>query len=226
MTTVADMIIDVDAILLDFDGPICSVFAGYPAPQVADDLRLFLGTIGILDTDAIGAATDPLEILRWVAATYPSAALDVDGVLCAAERNAVATASPTAHAHDAIVAARRTGRLVAIVSNNSEPAIGDYLARYSLASQVAFVAGRAHGAPELMKPHPDSVQRALGRLGVPASACVFVGDSVTDVAVSRLTGVRPVGYAETPDRRADLVRAGAEVVIATMRELVVALDAG
>jgi hypothetical protein len=26
-------------ILLDFDGPVCSVFADYPAPQITDELR-------------------------------------------------------------------------------------------------------------------------------------------------------------------------------------------
>ncbi len=29
---------EVGAVLLDFDGPVCSVFAGYPAPHVAAEL--------------------------------------------------------------------------------------------------------------------------------------------------------------------------------------------
>lgn len=29
---------EVGAVLLDFDGPVCSILAGYPAPQVAAEL--------------------------------------------------------------------------------------------------------------------------------------------------------------------------------------------
>lgn len=29
----------VGAVLLDFDGPVCSIFAGYPAPELVDVLR-------------------------------------------------------------------------------------------------------------------------------------------------------------------------------------------
>ena len=48
MTTADAHAADLDAILartryllIDFDGPICSIFAGLPAPQVADQLRKF-----------------------------------------------------------------------------------------------------------------------------------------------------------------------------------------
>jgi phosphoglycolate phosphatase-like HAD superfamily hydrolase len=46
----------VDAVLFDFDGPLCDVFAGFPAWQVAQQLQEMIGTQ--YDTD------DPLEILR------------------------------------------------------------------------------------------------------------------------------------------------------------------
>jgi beta-phosphoglucomutase-like phosphatase (HAD superfamily) len=224
MTDVADVLNGTDALLLDFDGPICSVFAGYPAPQVAVDLRSYLVLRGIVEIDAIADINDPLEVLRWVAAIYPSTASDVDDVLRAAERRAISTASPTPFAHDTIRAAGRTGLPVAIASNNSEEAIGDYLGIHRLTSYVASIAGRAHGAPELMKPHPDSIERAIRSLGVPPRDCVFVGDSITDIAVSHVTGIRSVGYARTPDNQAELVMAGADVVIETMHDLVVALD--
>jgi Haloacid dehalogenase-like hydrolase len=51
-----------------------------------------------------------------------------------------------------------------------------------------------------MKPHPDPVHRALDRLNVPAVECAFIGDSVTDIAVSVTTGVRSIGYAKNPRR--------------------------
>ena len=49
------------------------------------------------------------------------------------------------------------------------------------------------GRPELMKPHPDSVVRALDILDRPPPQCILIGDSVTDIDVSRATGLRSIG---------------------------------
>ncbi len=44
-------------ILLDFDGPVCSVFAGHPAAQIADDLRaLAYDQLGLLPAGAASIA--------------------------------------------------------------------------------------------------------------------------------------------------------------------------
>lgn len=49
---------DGGAVLLDFDGPVCSVFAGYPASRVAENLRVALTTRGIDVTDGLAAISD------------------------------------------------------------------------------------------------------------------------------------------------------------------------
>ena len=54
-----------------------------------------------------------------------------------------------------------------IVSNNAEPAIEAFLDHHDLRSLVHTVIGRVPGRPELMKPHPDSVLRALDILDRP-----------------------------------------------------------
>jgi phosphoglycolate phosphatase-like HAD superfamily hydrolase len=72
------------------------------------------------------------------------------------------------------------------------------------------VVGR--GRPELMKPHPDSVLRALDILDRPPAQCVLIGDSVTDIEVSRATGLRSIGYATTPIRGNELHLAGADAI--------------
>lgn len=43
MTDLATLLASVRCVLLDFDGPICSVFAGTPAAVVAERLRQHLG---------------------------------------------------------------------------------------------------------------------------------------------------------------------------------------
>jgi phosphoglycolate phosphatase len=74
------------------------------------------------------------------------------------------------------------------------------------------IIGCVPGKPELMKPHPASVLRALDLLGRPAAECVMIGDSMTDIEVSRATGLRSIGYAKTPTRGHELHLAGAEAI--------------
>ena len=59
-------------LLLDFDGPICSVFAGLPAPSVAARLRELLGSNGKPLPEAMAREDDPIEVLRY------ASALDLD----------------------------------------------------------------------------------------------------------------------------------------------------
>jgi beta-phosphoglucomutase-like phosphatase (HAD superfamily) len=99
-----------------------------------------------------------------------------------------------------------------IVSNNAEPAIEAFLDHHDLRHLIHAVIGRVPGRPELMKPHPDSVLRALDILDRPPAQCVLIGDSVTGIEVSRATGLRSIGYAKTPTRGNELHLAGADAI--------------
>jgi phosphoglycolate phosphatase len=67
-----------------------------------------------------------------------------------------------------------------------------------------------------MKPHPEMVHRALTTLGIRPHQTLLIGDSVTDIEVCRLVGVRSVGYAKTPFRGDELRGAGADVIVDDM----------
>jgi hypothetical protein len=54
-------------LLLDFDGPICSIFAGTPAPAIAEQLRRKLQAAGITLPPDAEAEDDPLEVFRATA---------------------------------------------------------------------------------------------------------------------------------------------------------------
>ena len=47
-------------LLLDFDGPVCSIFAGLPAPTVADQLRKLF--IAERLSDRVKKTPDPIEV--------------------------------------------------------------------------------------------------------------------------------------------------------------------
>lgn len=199
------------AVLFDFDGPICSLFAGKPASGVAAALQSLLPTNGGAWPSNLDAG-DPLDVLRRAAQLGPDVAVRVERALRDAEVDAATVAEPTAGGHDSLRACVASGRLCAVVTNNSPEAATAYLARYSLLPVAASVQGRAPADPERMKPSPDVVLRALADLGIDAGDAVVIGDSVTDVDAAHAVGAGCIGYANRPHKLRSLAHADALVV--------------
>ncbi|GIJ22000.1 HAD family hydrolase [Micromonospora lutea] len=211
---------DVDALLLDFDGPVCSIFAGYPAPQVAAELVDVLRRHGVDVPPELASEPDPLEVLRRTgAAGDQDLTRTIEDALCAAERRAVETAEPTPYGREVIVGARQAGMPVAVVSNNSASAVSTYLAAHRLAAYVSPLVGRAYADPGRMKPNPAPILQAVRALGEPAARCVLIGDSLSDIDGARAAGVRVVGYANRPAKVETFRAAEADVVITGMDEI-------
>lgn len=212
-------------VLLDFDGPVCVVFAGTPAPNVARELRLALSAKGIplpgeaLDTD------DPLEVFRVTARHHPEADEVANRELTRLEFQAIISARPTEGAADLIATARRTGRTVTIVTNNSGDAAMYYLDTHGLHQHGVRVVGRDDADPERMKPSPYRVREAVSMAGAEGEECAFIGDSTSDVLAGRLAGVAVIGFANKPHKVSTLTRAGADAVTTRLSEISAALRA-
>lgn len=205
-------------LLLDFDGPICSIFAGYPAPQVARHLVSVLQAEDVELPAIVAGESDPLEVLRWTGANCPRPlVVAVEEALCAAELRAVATASPTPYGHEVIRAAWRSGVPTAIVSNNSAGAITAYLVIHQLAECVAAVIGRNFADPSAMKPNPVPILSAVRALNAEPNDCILVGDSLSDIEGAAAAGVRAIGYANRPWKIAAF--GAADVVVTSMSEV-------
>ena len=69
------------------------------------------------------------------------------------------------------------------------------------------------------KPHPEPVERALDLLGATRERSLFVGDSPHDVESGRAAGVTTVGVSWGAFTRQEMERAGADVVIDRVEEL-------
>lgn len=206
----------VQGILLDFDGPVCKLFAGYPATVIADELRDYLINEGAVLDDSVKGTSDPLALVRWTASHEPELLEPLERREVLAERSAAETATPTEHVREVIGLAIESGRQVAIVSNNSRDAIDRFLEVHGLSSEVTSIASRVTGHPELMKPNAMPVIRAAKSLGVPTEACVLVGDSVSDITAARNAGSRCIGYAKNLARGNQLDASGADTVIPSM----------
>jgi phosphoglycolate phosphatase len=212
-----------EAVLFDFDGPICSVFDGYPAPQIAEELRELAIKSRQDLPPALEKATGPHELLLAAAGDPPLAA-ELERALQASELRAVETALPTPGAAECLAACREHGKRVAIVSNNYAEAVRDYLTRTGLTELVLHVEGRDASDPTLMKPSPHLIERAAEALGIRIPGCVFIGDQTSDMEAGRLAGCRTIGYANKPGKTAALALAGADVVAETMTQVAAAID--
>lgn len=204
-------------ILFDFDGPVCDVFAGHPAPGVARELAAALAQIDAAAGEKALETDDPMEVLRLAPGAGEDAVCRIEEALTAAEVSAVKVAgAPVPGAIESLRAAHTSGRKVAIVSNNSAACVREFLALHDLDRFVDQVVGRYPNRPDLMKPSPFSLERAAKELGVRASTCTLIGDSTTDIEAAARAGSMAIGFANKPGKGASLAEAGAGAIITTM----------
>ncbi|MFC5818311.1 HAD family hydrolase [Nonomuraea harbinensis] len=217
--TPAQVLREADAVLLDFDGPVCSIFAGLPASVVASRLKELLIREGVRLPKDVEALDDPLKVLRRTADIAPELVDKVETALMANEVEAATCAEITPGVREFLAACAVAGKPVAIVSNNSEPAIETFLALADLGEWVTAVSGRPIGEPEQMKPHPQSTLRACKALGVEPAQAVLIGDSGFDMHAAHNAGTRSIAYANDPGKAESLTQAGADAVTDNMAEL-------
>ncbi|BCY05405.1 HAD family hydrolase [Actinoplanes sp. L3-i22] len=221
--TLTDLVANAGCLLIDFDGPICSVFAGYPARTIAEEMRILAQERGGAELAPVFADLpfDPLDILVAVAAVAEDSLIrEVSDACRDAEVKAIASATPTPGAADVLRAAHAAGRSVAIVSNNSSAAIEAYLHQHDLLRYVAGIAARFDGMdPRLLKPDPFLVEQGPAAARASRDAAIFIGDSVTDIEAGQAACIPTVGYANKPGKDQRLTDAGADVVIGSMQAI-------
>jgi phosphoglycolate phosphatase-like HAD superfamily hydrolase len=210
-------------LLLDFDGPVCSIFAGIGAGNVARQLRDTLTTARFDLPDAALHTDDPLEIFRQAASVSTDAAMTAQQLLTAFETRAVPTAEPTRGSADLIVTATQTGCTVTIVSNNSGAAIAAYLADHRLTGYFRSIVARDDHDPDRMKPDPYRVRAAVGILDADNADCALIGDTTADVFAGLLAGVPVIGYANKPGKAQALAEVQAAAITDDLSDITHAL---
>ena len=209
-------------LLLDFDGPICSVYSGLPASTVAEKLRKLLP--GKLPK-AIVSTLDPIEVFIYSATVSDEIAARVEAEMADLEVAAVARAEPTPYAHEVIASARESGRTIAVVSNNSSRSVSAYLDRHDLNGGVHLVAARVSHDPALLKPNPHLIVEAVRSLDADPASATLVGDSFTDIEAAHSAGVASIGYANQSGKRDRMRQLRAGAVINNMADLALSLRA-
>ncbi|GAA1186964.1 HAD family hydrolase [Kitasatospora gansuensis] len=221
--SIADLLRPVRHVLLDFDGPLCSVFAGFPAPEVAERLRWGLLAQGEQAPPGGETETDPLALLRLVADARPDLAVVTDQALTGLETDAVRVGRPNEGGESLLRACARSGRSVSVVSNNAGAAITAYLVERELDRYVVGVFGRVVGDPASMKPSPRLLIDAMDARDSKPGECIFIGDAARDVEAGFAAGISTIGYANKPGKEARLAEAGAVLVVDSMQTIADAL---
>lgn len=207
-------------IFLDFDGPVCTVFGDLSAVKVAHQLWRQTGLSG--DVPPV-AHSDPVALLRLVAQDRRVDLTAVERDLRHLETTAVATAPITPGLVDALEAFATRGQSVTIVSNNSAHAVRAFLARHALCPYITAICSRERPDPDLLKPSPFLLLRAMNQLGAAAHECVIIGDSTTDLQAAEAAGTGAIAYANKADKVARFLPFTPDAIVDHMSKFVGAL---
>ncbi|MBR1456330.1 MAG: HAD family hydrolase [Oscillospiraceae bacterium] len=111
---------------------------------------------------------------------------------------------------------RAQGVRLAIISNKPDPAVQE-LAEAFFPGLLETAVGES--AAVRRKPDPDAVLAAAARMGLPARACVYVGDSEVDLETARRAGMDCISVAWGFRDEDQLLAAGAAHVAHDCAEL-------
>lgn len=216
MTTAAQIIAQKPAVLLDFDGPVCSVFGTLPDYRVADELKARIG--GRLPRE-VAASRDPFTVLSYSVGLGPIAA-DLELRLRELELEAVASAPGTPGAGDFLTYLSEAGVFTVIVSNNSHAAVGAYLRQTGLDQHVLGISARSDADPNWMKPNPVLLHEAMATLQRPADECVMIGDSLSDIQAAKTAGTMSISYANKPGKHDRMLALNPDAVVDRIEDLI------
>lgn len=204
-------------LILDFHGPVCDLPDHQDDPSAADQLRGMLRIIPV----AVAAASDPLTVLAYIAASSPDLAEPAEAELARYELNAISTAQPTGYSHDLITSAHEGHRTVTIISTWSTDAVNAYLTRVSLDGQVSQVLGRIGRTPAAEQ---DLIERALTALDADPATCAAITRSAPILDSANSHGVATIAYAPAPSGQ-NLTSSHMEATVSSLGDLVLRLRA-
>jgi HAD superfamily hydrolase (TIGR01549 family) len=224
-----ELITPVRFVLWDLDGPICRLFAGHPAHQVARDLvELVEGRgLGGLLTSEERRTQDPQIVLRGVHLRRPESDLiiELEEWLTRQELLAVPGAYPTAHA-DPLIRTWASRARFAITTNNAALAAARYIESRGLTDCFPYIYGRTRRI-DLMKPDPHYLHQALNAMGADPSASLMIGDAPSDFMAAQKARVSFLGYARNEVKLRALLAAGVrrEHIVSSLQQVLHALTA-
>ncbi len=116
------------------------------------------------------------------------------------------------------------GLKLAVLSNKPHEATREMVARLFARWRFDVAVGAKPGAP--LKPAPGAAVAVAEAMGVPAGACIYIGDTRADMLTGSGAGMFTVGVLWGFRDEAELRESGADAVIQRPEELLALVDAG
>jgi beta-phosphoglucomutase-like phosphatase (HAD superfamily) len=228
----AEVLDGVRCVMFDFDGPLCPLYEERPSDGLARTFHRILDDAG-LRSPQLSGLSDPYGMLRSLPHSFPGRMFEGDRLLRSVasvfgehltleELERVGRADPTEGAVECVKALYERGFTLAIATNNAPESVQTYLKSHGIDRMFA---GRIFGRgwdPRRMKPHPDTVERALTAVapdGITRDQCVLLGDTPGDLAAARGAGVRFIGYCRSAAKARRLTAAGTRYWVASLDRL-------
>ena len=202
------LIFDCDGTLIDSQHMICEAMrVAFSASGMAVPARAHLvRNVGLSVPQAMMAMTglSECDAVEKLSTDYRAAFTDL--------RKTAQLAEPMyPGARDAIRAlASRDGVLLGIATGKSRRGVDRFLEREGLEGVFATIM-TADDAPS--KPHPAMIEQAMDAVGAQADATVMIGDTTFDMLMARAACVAAVGVSWGYHDAAELMEAGASVVV-------------
>jgi pyrophosphatase PpaX len=204
----------VDAVLFDLDGTLVDtiplIFACYEhtlgthLPGYTPSRDVLVSNLGrslddiLFDYAKEAGAAEPAALSRTMLQTYRSF-----------QREAMARLiQPYGGMREALEGLRARGLTLGVVTSKVEWAARQCYEYYGLGEFLTVQV--FHDDTERHKPDPQPLLLAASKGGLVPERCVYVGDSIHDMAAGKAAGMRTIGVLWGPSSRDDLLRAGAD----------------
>jgi phosphoglycolate phosphatase len=213
-----------EAILFDYDGTLAILNLDFAAMR--RHLHMFTVAQGISPQELHGL--DILEMLAWAtgwlrhhspeqADRYARDAeqLIQDMEVQAAHRSGLLPGVP-----ELLVALRQEQIGVGIVTRNCDAAVRVTFPQIDTYCRAFIPRDRA----TQVKPHPAHLQAALDCLGTTSERTIMVGDGAMDIQAGKALGMFSIGVLSGNSSRAKLLAHGADLVLASVADLLQYID--
>jgi beta-phosphoglucomutase-like phosphatase (HAD superfamily) len=189
------------SVLLDFDGTICHLFARHDMSSTRASLLSLVNAAGLEAPKDL----DPFDYWSWIGAQVHGAQAarlfeEVGRIVVHAELEAVESADLIPGVEDFIDGLVEGGTPFAVVTNNSSLVVQRFAQMRMPKLRDVPVVGRDALRPDLMKPSPHSITKALALLGRGPDEAYLIGDSISDLEAATAAGCEFVAMGSTPDK--------------------------
>ena len=206
-------------IIFDFDGTL-----GDTRANIVLTMRNTLEHLGypIPDEETI-AATIGVPLEKGFEQMYPGISPD-DVALCARtyreifqKNRKVLIPSLFPQVEETLAALKEAGYILTIASSRSYGSLKEFLQEMGIAPYISYVLGA--NSVTHAKPHPEPVLKTMEEMGFTADETLVVGDMPVDILMGKGAGARTCAVTYGNASRADLVAAGADLVIDGISEM-------